>query len=704
MAERSQSPPESSAVGQDHVRDTPAPGRIPEPVRIRRNTACVRCRDAKVKCNASLTPNQPCMRCSKLELKCVVDKSHKRTSRRSKLEELAAELQTIKDAVAPGPLLQGAHAVEMTPSVHSVPGPAPVSVHLPPLHQATVASASTDSYLAAPPNFFGRPRPYSISAETTMMTPSRSDGASSGQQQRPAEPRALGSRVFSGEDIDYYFEKYFEHFHPYFPIIRCRDADVCYKRGPVMFWAIILVACRRFPRDSTVYQFLMDTLLPEIWNEVSQPPLRLATINTLLIVAAWPPPTIRFLTDPSLIFTGIAMNSAFLTGLHTGHGSHSEFRSPLYKFDTTDEEATFTWAGVAILSHRVSSYMGCPSTNSPFNKTIDKLLDGTSIFPLPQYFQTHLETARFGNRVSRTMCSSLEEAQGVSHHLVTQMEEEFTKIQSLVYSQNSDLDNFILLSTLLEIQIYYFMPLPGYSQETLKRNVIKCYTTSESLLNSAINLHRQTSFLYYAPHFVFRIFLNAICVIMSVHLSSFAKGFQNPASSSSGQDIDALVREGINAMRLASVQEGDLHMRVTNMLEKYWGLRRHLPKADTIQDLGVSFFTRRLGASLTFDCLRRWKRDVEQARDMDIETRGSCAGTPLPAPSQQGQGQVGGGDAVAQVDVAQVAGANADLGLQTTATAADPFQRFDWNAFMDDFDWSFTSTGNYLGGLPSMTS
>ena len=32
---------------------------------------------------------------------------------------------------------------------------------------------------------------------------------------------------------------------------------------------------------------------------------------------------------------------------------------------------------------------------------------------------------------------------------------------------------------------------------------------------------------------------------------------------------------------------------------------------------------------------------------------------------------------------------SAELGL------ADPFQQFDWSAFMDDFDWSFTS--NYLG-------
>jgi len=118
----------------------------------------------------------------------------------SKLEELAAEVQTIKDAVA-RPLPDGI-PVELAP-VRS--GPVQVSVQLPSPHQVT--PASTDSFLPVPPNFFSRPRPYSISAEAAVLTPSRSDAAS-GQQPQPAEPRALGSRVFSGEDIDYYFEKY----------------------------------------------------------------------------------------------------------------------------------------------------------------------------------------------------------------------------------------------------------------------------------------------------------------------------------------------------------------------------------------------------------------------------------------------------------------------------------------------------------------
>lgn len=84
--------------------------------RIKRNTACVSCRDSKVreiapwrvlessfgcgpvhnlpghdhgadhgsqvKCNASTVPGQPCQRCQKLKLRCVVDKSHKRVSKR----------------------------------------------------------------------------------------------------------------------------------------------------------------------------------------------------------------------------------------------------------------------------------------------------------------------------------------------------------------------------------------------------------------------------------------------------------------------------------------------------------------------------------------------------------------------------------------------------------------------------------------------
>ncbi|KAK0722809.1 hypothetical protein B0T26DRAFT_704127 [Lasiosphaeria miniovina] len=652
--------------------DTPAPARrTADPLRIRRNTACVRCRDAKVKCNTGLAPNRPCQRCTKLELQCVVDRSHKRTTRRSKLEELAAELQTIKEAVAPRASLlvptdgPPAHPHQLPAAVSSVP-----AVQVVPAHNldGLAAPLTTSSFLPSPPSLFGNSRSYTAVSDQPAPAPARLDDAipdADGLSRRRAEPRALGSRVFSGEDIEYYFDKYFEHFHPYFPIVRARDPDTCYKRGAVLFWTVIMTACRRFSRDDNAFQFLKDSLMPEIWSSVSQLPLNLSIVNALMLVAAWPAPSVRFLNDPSLIFAGIATNSAFLTGLHTGRGCHSEFsRNDQFGWsDATDEEATFTWAGCAIISSLVSAYMGCPPSSTLFNKAIERMLDGTSPFPLPRYFVVHLETSRFADRVSRTMCASLEEGQGVSHHLVAHMEQEYSRIQGLLYPDNCDLDNFTLVSSLLEIQTYYFMPLPGYSPDILKRNLIKCYTTAESVIQQAAQLHRETAFLHYAPHFVFRTIATAMCVIITVHMSAFTKGFQVDS-------VDTLVKEALRLTRACSIEENDLHMRSASMLEKYWALRHHIPRPD-LTDPGISIYTHRLGASLAFACLRYWKEQIEHARDT------SNSNPPLQEPFDD--------------QSTPRPGPNAELGL------AD-FHRIDWNAFNAfevDYDWSFTS--NYLG-------
>lgn len=335
--------------------------------------------------------------------------------------------------------------------------------------------------------------------------------------------------------------------------------------------------------------------------------------------------------------------------------------------------------------------MGCPSSGALFNKSIDTLLDGSSLYPIPRYFAIHLETSRFSNRVSRTMSAALEEARGVSHHLVSQMEDEYTKVQSTLYPDNSDLDNFTILSTLLEIQTYYFMPLPNHSAPILHRNLLKAYTTASALIHQATALHASTSFLHHAPYFVFRTLLSATCVVMSVHLS--------PHPHDAG--VEPLVRDALRAMRAASVQDGDLHMRVTNMLEKYWDMRAHMAPARSDEDDGggaLSLFTCRLGASLTFGYLRRCKRDVEAARD---------ASTPNPMAQQQALRREGmemrelfpplcvivfvcGTDDVAEEGLPRPPGPPHPDTQQLALT--DAFNRFDWNAFMDDFDWSFTSS------------
>ena len=109
--------------------------------------------------------------------------------------------------------------------------------------------------------------------------------------------------------------------------------------------------------------FLIDTLPAEVSRVIARIPLSLTAINALVVLCVWPLPDIRFLSDPSAVWSGVAMNSCNLLGLHTGKDSHAEFNRSTYRsyqFIYTDEEATYTWAGYNIIRQKSVS-LSCGS-------------------------------------------------------------------------------------------------------------------------------------------------------------------------------------------------------------------------------------------------------------------------------------------------------------------------------------------------------
>lgn len=404
--------------------------------RIKRNTACVSCRDSKVKCNASAAPGQPCQRCAKLKLSCVVDKSHKRVSKRSKFEDLVQEVQSIKQAVvaprAPSaaqgqfPLPPFAPAQHLSPAAEQArlfPA-APFSSNATPI--SSIASFSAP----APPR--AMPESPSVPGLTTSGPITTPSSTATG---RPSQPRALKSRVFAAQDIDFYFDKYFESFHPYLPIVRIRGPDAIYNSGPLLFWVIMATACRRMPHDGGVFDFLVDAVKGDVWEAVSDPPMSLSTINALLILSAWPLPTIRFMKDPSPIYASMLMNSCYLLGIHTGRGDFPAVTYPAYRLSVSNEEAVYTWVGYNIISQRISTYIGTPSTGQFFNRTIESILDRTSPVQVPMHLYVLLESASFLHRLSRSMAASLEEGRGVSHYVVDHLVEDFSKVQRVMSAE-----------------------------------------------------------------------------------------------------------------------------------------------------------------------------------------------------------------------------------------------------------------------------
>jgi hypothetical protein len=163
-----------------------------------------------------------------------------------------------------------------------------------------------------------------------------------------------------------------------------------------------------------------------------------------------------------------------------------------------------------------------------------------------------------------------------------------------------------MLATLLDLQVFYFMPLPGCDDDVLKRNIMKCYNTAEAIIKLAKKLHETTSLFKHAPHFMFRFLLAASCVCVTVFMSTFGEVFVDDTT-------DTLIKDILAVLRGFRIQEGDLPMRCTNMMEKYWAVRHHLPRVE-VSKLGISEYSHRLGCCLVFNCLHRWKRDVEQVQ------------------------------------------------------------------------------------------
>lgn len=548
--------------------------------------------------------------------------------------------------------------------------------------------ASIPSFSNAPP-----PRTFPEASSAPALTPGPLATPSSASG-RPAQPRALKSRVFSSEDIDRYFDQYFEHFHPYFPVVRIREPDAIYNSGPVLFWVIVVTACRRSTHEGGIFDFLVDAVRNEILGSVSDPPVSLATINALLILSVWPLPTIRFMKDPSPIYVSLLMNSCYMLGIHTGRGDFPTQVYPAYRLSVSDEEAVYSWVGFNIISQRVSTYSGTPSTGQYFNSTIEGIIDRTSPVKIPMYFYILLESAAFLHRVGRTIAANLEQGKGVSHHVVEQLEEDFQQVQGLMsagisgtpppYPQThttnlciavvltmawtcTEVDQFTILSTLLELQVFYFMPSPGFSQEAFKRNALRCHTTAQSVIRLAQKLNNDIAFLSHSPHFVCRSLLSAACIVISALLSPSTKDVIDRQIQDAGSTADMVVNEAFAGVRLCSIQDGDLPVRAAKMMESAWSVRDILP-ATELSQLGQMDLSHRLGMGLPLDCIRRWKRQMEQIRPDKV--------TPQPG---------AGGNAGMAAD----ATGNAAVASAAEMLAADPFSRVDWDAFMKDFDMNF---------------
>ncbi|GJC80706.1 putative transcription factor SEF1 [Colletotrichum liriopes] len=608
-------------------------------------------------------------------------------------DPLEKEVQTIKNAVNPSPV---SAAGALPPAALPLPSPS-TAYPAPPAPSASRVSLPALS-----------PVPQSRPTEQVPTPTLTSHTTPTGPARQPAQPRALGSKVLSGEDIDFYFDHYLEHFHPYFPIVRSQDPDRLYKQSPILFWTLIAVSSRRYTRDAGLFPFLVENLPREVWAAVSTPPISMSTVNALLVLCTWPLPTIRFLNDPSSSYVAIAQNAALLLGLHTGSGTHPEFCiGPNRQTDITDEEACFAWMGYNIQAQRVASSNGFPPPAGFFNEAVNRAASGRSLPDALGYFGLLYEMQKFSNRLSRTMFSVAEEGEGVPDTVIQLLEDELNKLRQLQSRHNSgpsatllavrsaadppvpaDLDLFTILAVQFELQSYYFTPLSTVDKSTFRHNVNRAYSTAQALINLSLRLDASHRFLFHAPQHVFRTILDAVAVVFDVLMSGHATDVELA-------NAEVSIKNSQEALRRCSVQEGDFPMRVLRMSESYWSLRHMMPALEA----PISQYPHRTGAVIAFGTLRRWKKALDQAR-VGYGGQGAAAAGAWEGPEgPEGRRPWGRRRRGARVRSAVGAADAASSGAGGVVPASDLLQDIDWSMLMDDFDWTAGGAGepNFLG-------
>lgn len=236
------------------------------------------------------------------------------------------------------------------------------------------------------------------------------------------------------------------------------------------------------------------------------------------------------------------------------------------------------------------------------------------------------------------------------------------------------MDSFTILSTLLEVQVYYFVPVPNFNQETFKSKALQCHTTAQRLIQLGLRMQNELAFLSHAPHFVCRSVLSAACVIISCLISPSLKDLTEAHIQQEGTTPDLVVADALTAVRCCSIQEGDLPVRASKMMESAWTVRNVLPPTELVQ-LNSHDASQRMGMGLPLECIRRWKRQMEQVRQEKV--------TGLLMPNA-GAGGAAGSTGAGGADVSGAGGAGAGAG-----GVVDPTAMIDWDAFMKDFDWNF---------------
>lgn len=285
----------------------------------------------QLKCDVQPEPFKRCSRCNRLKLDCRIDANFKRIGKRSKTAQMEKEIVELRKKLAE----KDTSTSTMMSSTTTMSPNAEMSMNLaPPVQVEPIV------------------QPHQGVAHSLLDLRNSAEETGT-RRSSDAAMKTLGNIELDSVTIRELYRQYFEHYHPFLPILDCdKRAEHYFELSPLLFWTVIVVAARRYESDPTLLSGLSGPFNELLWQTISQVPQNYHEVKSLAILCMWPLPTKSTSTDQTFMIAGLMMQIALQTGLHRPSYAQDFSRGRVDLKEDDIRDRLRTWAVCNIVAQK----------------------------------------------------------------------------------------------------------------------------------------------------------------------------------------------------------------------------------------------------------------------------------------------------------------------------------------------------------------
>ncbi|KAH8801387.1 hypothetical protein F5884DRAFT_806461 [Xylogone sp. PMI_703] len=187
--------------------------------------------------------------------------------------------------------------------------------------------------------------------------------------------RILGNVGLSGSQVGECFRRYFARCHQHLPFkMRTHSHEDIYAECPLLFWVICAVTS-----NWEIRLLLAPMIKAMVADALHSFHRSIETVQALLILCIWPFPISSLGEDPSLFYSGIAVQMGLQLGLHCPTQSHSHLNGDKNLAPAGDSEIRLTtWLACLIINYTQAAHTGLPPT-IPTSPSVHKALQHPAV-------------------------------------------------------------------------------------------------------------------------------------------------------------------------------------------------------------------------------------------------------------------------------------------------------------------------------------